>query len=45
MYYITNHDENSWNYTEKEKFAENTDNFTVLTYAMGGIPLIYNGQE
>lgn len=45
MYYLTNHDENSWNYTEKEKFGENTDNFTVLTYAMGGMPLIYNGQE
>lgn len=45
MYYITNHDENSWNFTEKEKFGENTENYVTLSYAMGGMPLIYNGQE
>lgn len=45
IYFTTNHDENSWNYTEQEMFGENYKNFTVLTYAMAGIPLIYNGQE
>ncbi|MCK0204655.1 alpha-amylase family glycosyl hydrolase [Ornithobacterium rhinotracheale] len=45
LYFTTNHDENSWNYTEQEMFGENYKNFTILTYAMAGIPLIYNGQE
>lgn len=45
MYFTTNHDENSWNYTENEAFGNNADNYAVLTYVMGGMPLIYNGQE
>lgn len=45
MYFTTNHDENSWNYLEKEKFGENLKNFNALTFVMGGMPLIYSGQE
>ncbi len=45
MYFTTNHDENSWNYIEKDVFGENQENFAALTIAMGGMPLIYNGQE
>lgn len=45
MYFTTNHDENSWSYIESETFGNNLKNFSVLTYAMGGMPLIYSGQE
>lgn len=45
MNFITNHDENSWNGTAKEKFGEGENAFTVLTYTLPGMPLIYNGQE
>lgn len=45
MYFTTNHDENTWNYLEKEKFGENLKNFNALTFVMGGMPLIYSGQE
>lgn len=45
MNFITNHDENSWNGTAKEKFGEGENAFAVLTYMLPGMPLIYNGQE
>lgn len=45
MYFTTNHDENSWNYLETEKFGSNLKNYIALTYLMGGMPLIYSGQE
>ena len=45
MNFITNHDENSWNGTAKEKFGDGEDAFAVLTYTLPGMPLIYNGQE
>lgn len=45
MNFITNHDENSWNGTAKEKFGEGENAFAVLTYTLPGMPLIYNGQE
>lgn len=45
MYFTTNHDENSWNYLEKDAFGVNLKNYITLTYAMGGMPLIYDGQE
>jgi len=45
MNFITNHDENSWNGTAKEKFVEGENAFAVLTYTLPGMPLIYNGQE
>jgi len=43
--FITNHDENSWNGTAKEKFGEGERSCAVLTYTLPGMPLIYNGQE
>jgi 1,4-alpha-glucan branching enzyme len=45
MNFISNHDENSWNGTAKEKFGDGENAFAVLTYALPGMPLIYNGQE
>ncbi len=45
MNFITNHDENSWNGTAKEKFGDGENVFAMLTYTLPGMPLIYNGQE
>ena len=45
MNFITNHDENSWNGTAKEKFGKGEKSCAVLTYTLPGMPLIYNGQE
>lgn len=45
MYFVTNHDENSWNGTIKEKFGPLGDAFTAFAMVWGGIPLIYSGQE
>ncbi len=45
MNFVTNHDENSWNGTVKEKFGDGGKTFAVLTYTMPGMPLIYSGQE
>ncbi len=43
--FITNHDENSWNGTAKEKFGKGEKSCAVLTYTLPGMPLVYNGQE
>lgn len=45
MNFVTNHDENSWNGTLKERMPNNKNIFTALTYTMPGMPLIYSGQE
>lgn len=45
MNFVTNHDENSWNGTIKEKFGPLGDAFTALTFVWPGMPLIYTGQE
>ncbi len=45
MYFITNHDENSWNGTEFERLGEGVKAFFVLTATVPGMPLIYSGQE
>jgi glycosidase len=46
MYYTTNHDENSWNGTEFERFGEGYKAFAVWAYTMNkSVPLIYSGQE
>ena len=45
MHFITNHDENSWNGTEFERYGAAVDAMAVLTYTLPGVPLIYNGQE
>ncbi|GAA4301477.1 alpha-amylase family glycosyl hydrolase [Aestuariibaculum suncheonense] len=45
MNFVTNHDENSWNGTVKERLGEASNLMTALTYIMPGMPLIYSGQE
>jgi glycosidase len=46
MFFTTNHDENSWNGTEFEKFGNAYKTFAVFSQTMGqSIPLIYSGQE
>lgn len=45
MLYVTNHDKNSWDGTDKEIFGDALEAVTVLTFVSKGIPLIYNGQE
>jgi glycosidase len=45
MRFITNHDENSWNGSEYERMHEAVPAFTVLTFCLPGMPLIYTGQE
>ena len=45
MNFTTNHDENSWNGTLKERMPNNKEIFTTLTYTLPGMPLIYSGQE
>jgi len=45
MRFTTNHDENSWNGTEFERLGDGAQAFSVLTFTIPGIPLIYTGQE
>lgn len=45
MYFVTNHDENSWAGTLSERMSDNKEIFTALTYMLPGMPLIYSGQE
>lgn len=45
MNFTTNHDENSWNGTEYEKYKEGAKTFAVLSATVPGMPLIYSGQE
>jgi len=45
MVFTTNHDENSWNGTDNERFGNYTETFTVLTGVVNGMPLVYSGQE
>lgn len=46
MYFTTNHDENSWNGTEFEKYGNAYKTFAVFTQTIyQSVPLIYSGQE
>ncbi len=45
MYFITNHDENSWNGTEFERLGDAVETFFALTTVVPGMPLVYTGQE
>lgn len=45
MTFVTNHDENSWNGTIKERMGPAAEVFTALSYVAPGMPLIYSGQE
>ena len=44
-WFTSNHDENSWNGTEYEKYGEMALPLTVFSTMWYGIPLIYSGQE
>ena len=45
MTFITNHDENSWNATEYERFGKAVKLMSALYFTAPGMPLIYSGQE
>lgn len=46
MFFTTNHDENSWNGTEFEKYGDAHKAYAVFTQTMyQSVPLIYSGQE
>ena len=46
LFFTANHDENSWNGTEFEKYGNASKAFAAFTQTMGqSIPLIYSGQE
>jgi glycosidase len=46
MFFITNHDENSWNGTVGDRMGDNAHNFHVLASTLPqSMPLIYSGQE
>lgn len=44
-WFTTNHDENSWNGTEYEKYGEMAKLLAVFSATWNGIPLLYSGQE
>lgn len=45
LYFTSNHDENSWNGTEYEKYLGAAKAFAVFTITWSGTPLVYSGQE
>ena len=44
-WFTTNHDENSWNGTEYEKYGDITLPMAVFSATWNGVPLLYSGQE
>jgi len=44
-WFTTNHDENSWNGTEYEKYGEMAQALAVFSATWNGVPLLYSGQE
>ena len=45
MNFVSNHDQNSWSGTNQEMFGPALKQFTVLTFVLPGIPMLYNGDE
>ena len=45
MNFTSNHDENTWHGTDKERFGDAREMFAVLTSVVPGMPLVYSGQE
>jgi alpha-amylase len=45
LFFTTNHDENSWNGTEYEKYGIFAKAFAVFACTYIGVPLVYSGQE
>lgn len=42
---ITNHDLNSWEGTEFDRYGRAVGAFAVLSYTLPGMPMMYTGQE
>ena len=45
VWFTSNHDENSWNGTEYEKYGEMALALSVFCFTWEGVPMIYSGQE
>ena len=45
LFFTSNHDENSWNGTEYEKYGNAAKAMAVFTNTWKGVPLLYSGQE
>lgn len=45
VYFTSNHDENSWNGTEYEKYGGAAKALAIFSCTWNGIPMIYSGQE
>lgn len=45
LWFTSNHDENSWNGTEYEKYGDMAKALAVFSCTWNGIPLLYSGQE
>ncbi len=44
-WFTSNHDENTWNGTEYEKYGVFAQPLAVFSITWNGVPLLYNGQE
>ncbi len=45
LFFTSNHDENSWNGTEYEKYGDDAKAWAVFIHTWQGMPLLYSGQE
>lgn len=45
MTIVTNHDENSWQGTEFERYGDGVKTFATFIFTAYGIPMLYSGQE
>ena len=45
LFFTSNHDENTWNGTEYEKYGELAKAFAIISFTWSVVPLIYSGQE
>lgn len=45
MTFTSDHDENSWNGTDRELYGDGAEAMAVLAATLPGMPLIYGGQE
>ncbi len=45
MVFTSNHDENTWQGTDRERFGDAAETFAILSCVVPGMPLIYSGQE
>jgi glycosidase len=45
LWFTSNHDENSWNGSEYEKYGAMAKALAVFSFTWNGMPMIYSGQE